>query len=59
MSEAAERGDALRQRIRWFALHHHYSAAVSWPIIWPLVEQMRLSLVPVFHGLHRRFALER
>lgn len=28
-------------------------------IIWPLVEQLRMGLVPFLHGLHRRFALER
>ena len=28
-------------------------------IIWPLVKQIRVCLVPIFHGLHRRTALER
>ncbi len=27
-------------------------------IIWPLVEQIRLFLVPLFHGLHRRLAAQ-
>ena len=28
-------------------------------IIWSLVKQVRVGLVPIFHGLHRRTALER
>ena len=28
-------------------------------IIWPLVKKMRVRLMPLFHGLHRRTALER
>ena len=28
-------------------------------IIWSLVKQMRVCLIPLFHGLHRRTALER
>ena len=28
-------------------------------IIWPLVKQIRVLLVPLFHSLHRRLALER
>ena len=28
-------------------------------IIWPLVKKMRMRLMPLFHGLHRRTALER
>ena len=28
-------------------------------IIWPLVKQIRVLLVPLFHGLHWRLALER
>ncbi len=28
-------------------------------IIWSLVKQMRVCLIPLFHRLHRRTALER
>ena len=28
-------------------------------IIWSLEKQMRMGVMPVFHGLHGRFALER
>jgi hypothetical protein len=33
-------------------------AVVSRTIIWSLVKQMRVLLVPILHGLHRRLALE-
>ena len=36
----------------------HLSVA-SRTIIWSLVKQVRVGLVPIFHGLHRRTALER
>lgn len=43
---------------------HLYTAAhelgvASRTIIWSLVKQVRVRLVPLFHGLHWRFALER
>ena len=34
-------------------------SVASRTIIGPLVEQVRVLLVPVLHGLHRRLALER
>ena len=34
-------------------------AVASRTIIWSLVKQVRVGLVPIFHGLHRRTALER
>jgi hypothetical protein len=35
-----------------------YLAVASRTIIWSLIEQVRVSLVPLFHRLHRRLALE-
>ncbi len=34
-------------------------SVASRTIIWSLVKQVRVGLVPIFHGLHRRTALER
>lgn len=34
-------------------------SVASRTITWPLIEQMRMALVPVLHGLHGRFAFER
>jgi hypothetical protein len=31
----------------------------SRPIIWPLIEQIWMRLMPLFHGLHGCFALQR
>ena len=36
----------------------HIYPVTSRMIIWPLVEQIRLFLVPLFHGLHRRLAAQ-
>jgi hypothetical protein len=35
-------------------MEHDKSTVASRTVIWPLVEQMRVLLVPLFHGLHRR-----
>ena len=37
----------------------HLKTVASRTIIWSLVKQLRMGLVPVLHRLHRRFALER
>ena len=34
-------------------------AVASRTIIWSLVKQVRVGVMPLFHGLHRRTALER
>ena len=39
-------------------LHENFLGVTSRMIIWPLVEQIRLFLVPLFHGLHRRLAAQ-
>ncbi len=33
-------------------------AVASRTIIWSLIEQLRVSLMPLFHGLHRCFAVQ-
>jgi hypothetical protein len=37
----------------------HGLDVASRTIIWSLVKQVRVRLIPLFHGLHRRTALER
>ena len=41
------------------AFWHLSLAVASRTIIWSLVKQVRVGLVPLFHRLHRRTALER
>lgn len=41
------------------ALARTLVSVASRTIIRPLIEQFRISLVPLLHGLHRRFALQR
>lgn len=39
-------------------LEKHRLAVASRTIIWSLIEQLRVSLMPLFHGLHRCFAVQ-
>ena len=40
------------------ALRQGGIAVASRTIIWSLIEQLRVSLMPLFHGLHRCFAVQ-
>ncbi len=42
-----------------FPVEKKYLSVASRTIIWSLVKQMRVCLIPLFHRLHRRTALER
>ena len=41
-----------------FAVQLCYLRVASRTIIWSLIEQLRVSLMPLFHGLHRCFAVQ-
>ena len=51
---------AFGKRVREFRTERQLTLDVaSRTIIWSLVKQVRVGLVPLFHRLHRRTALER
>ena len=49
----------LSKDIDIFVPDPQYLGVASRTIIWSLVKQVRVGVMPLFHGLHRRTALER
>ena len=59
LAESIVEGPQERYQLNWPGKREALLAVASRTIIWSLVKQMRVCLIPLFHRLHRRTALER